>query len=201
MPYRFRDARIQSGKSLAEAAEELLVSKTTLSNWESGRRVPSVEALEKLADLYGVSVDYLLGRTDQMNPFKEVSESVDPHMLQFLHECPVYVNRSRWGLVDAVNHKICFTDGSELAFSDVMQISMLLPAFQSGSYPLEKPLTRSETENCSRIWLEPISKDETLRQELRGWYNVKNRFVENDFGQRFYFDTYGNKWLAFHTNL
>lgn len=42
MPYRFRDARIQSGKSLAEAAEELLVSKTTLSNWESGRRVPSV---------------------------------------------------------------------------------------------------------------------------------------------------------------
>ena len=71
MPYRFRDARIQSGKSLAEAAEELLVSKTTLSNWESGRRVPSVEALEKLADLYGVSVDYLLGRTDQMNPFKE----------------------------------------------------------------------------------------------------------------------------------
>lgn len=78
---------------------------------------------------------------------------------------------------------------------------MLLPAFQSGSYPLEKPLTRSETENCSRIWLEPISKDETLRQELRGWYNVKNRFVENDFGQRFYFDTYGNKWLAFHTNL
>ena len=60
MPYRFRDARIQSGKNLAEAAEELFVSKTTLSNWESGRRVPSVEAIEKLADLYGVSVDYLL---------------------------------------------------------------------------------------------------------------------------------------------
>lgn len=125
MPYRFRDARIQSGKNLAEAAEELFVSKTTLSNWESGRRVPSVEAIEKLADLYGVSVDYLLGRTDQLNPLYEVSESVDPHMLQFLHECPVYVNQSRWGLVDAVNHKICFTDGSELAFSDVMQISML----------------------------------------------------------------------------
>lgn len=105
MPYRFRDARIQSGKNLAEAAEELFVSKTTLSNWESGRRVPSVEAIEKLADLYGVSVDYLLGRTDQLNPLYEVSESVDPHMLQFLHECPVYVNQSRWGLVDAVNHK------------------------------------------------------------------------------------------------
>lgn len=148
-----------------------------------------------------MSVDYLLGRTDQMNPFKEVSESVDPHMLQFLHECPVFVNRSRWGLVDAVNHKICFTDGSELAFSDVMQISMLPPAFQSGNYPLEKPLTRSEAENCSRIWLEPISKDETLRQELRGWYNVKRSFVENEFGQRFYFDTYGNKWLAFILDL
>ena len=74
MPYRFRDARIQSGKNLAEAAEELFVSKTTLSNWESGRRVPSVEAIEKLADLYGVSVDYLLGRTDQLNPLYEVPQ-------------------------------------------------------------------------------------------------------------------------------
>ena len=48
-----------------------------------------------------------------------------------------------------------------------------------------------------RVWVEPISKDEVLRQEMRGWYTVKDRFVENEFGQRFYKDTYGNKWLAF----
>lgn len=201
MPYRFRDARTQSEKSLSEVAEELHVSKTTLSNWESGRRIPSVEAIEKLADLYGVSVDYLLGRTDQMKPFFEITESVGIHMLSFLHECPVYVNQERWGLVDAVNQKIHFIDDSELPFSDIVQLSMLPPVFQIGNYPMEKPLSRSEVEDSSRIWLEPISKDEELRQELRGWYTVKKRFVENEMGQRFYFDTYGNKWLAFQNNL
>ena len=36
-----------------------------------------------------------------------------------------------------------------------------------------------------------------LRDELRGWYHIKRRFVENEVGQRFYFDFYGAKWLAF----
>lgn len=31
---------------------------------------------------------------------------------------------------------------------------------------------------------------------MRGWFTVKDRF-ENELGQRFYKDTYGNKWLAF----
>ena len=30
-----------------------------------------------------------------------------------------------------------------------------------------------------------------------GWYHIKRRFVENEVGQRFYFDFYGAKWLAF----
>ena len=39
--------------------------------------------------------------------------------------------------------------------------------------------------------------DAALRDELRGWYHIKRRFVENEVGQRFYFDFYGAKWLAF----
>ena len=35
------------------------------------------------------------------------------------------------------------------------------------------------------------------REELRGWYHIIRRFVENEVGQRFYFDFYGAKWLAF----
>lgn len=52
-------------------------------------------------------------------------------------------------------------------------------------------------EHTSGFGWNPFSKDEVLRQEMRGWYTVKDRFVENEFGQRFYKDTYGNKWLAF----
>ena len=47
------------------------------------------------------------------------------------------------------------------------------------------------------VWVEPISMDAALRDELRGWYHIKRRFAENEVGQRFYFDFYGAKWLAF----
>jgi hypothetical protein len=38
--------------------------------------------------------------------------------------------------------------------------------------------------------------DAALRDELRGWYHIKRRFVENEVGQRFYFDFYGAKCSA-----
>ena len=43
----------------------------------------------------------------------------------------------------------------------------------------------------------PHRNRDALRDELRGWYYIKRRFVENEVGQRFYFDFYGAKWLAF----
>ena len=44
---------------------------------------------------------------------------------------------------------------------------------------------------------QPISPDSFLREELTGWYQVKSFYVENQYGTRFLFDTYGTRWLAF----
>ena len=91
---------------------------------------------------HGVVTFFMEFYRDDVDPdiAAELFPGTDPSKPVSYTHLDVY---KRQGLVDAVNHKICFTDGSELAFSDVMQISMLLPAFQSGSYPLEKPLTLS----------------------------------------------------------
>ena len=48
MSYRFKDARVQSGISQKDAAEQLQVSAATVNNWESGRRLPTIDALEKM---------------------------------------------------------------------------------------------------------------------------------------------------------
>ena len=173
MSYRFKDARVQSGISQKDAAEQLQVSAATVNNWESGRRLPTIDALEKMADLYGVSTDYLLGRTDSSNPFRRIAESIDKDILPFLHDHPVFVNNNRWGLVDAINERIRFLDGSELPFSDATRISALPPIFQSNSIPKGRKLSRDEIETYTRVWVEPISKDEDLRQEMRGWFTVK----------------------------
>lgn len=44
------------------------ISFSTYQNYESGKRVPTAEILVKLADFYGVTTDYLLGRPDAKAP-------------------------------------------------------------------------------------------------------------------------------------
>lgn len=62
---RLRDMREDKDLRQREIAEILNVSQTTYSRYESGElEIPSA-ALIKLADFYGVSVDYILGRTDK----------------------------------------------------------------------------------------------------------------------------------------
>jgi transcriptional regulator with XRE-family HTH domain len=47
-----------------ELARKLGISRSALSHYETNRREPDYETLSKLADMFLVSVDYLLGRTD-----------------------------------------------------------------------------------------------------------------------------------------
>lgn len=58
----FKQCRIASKLSQREAASILNVVPSTLSKWETGVATPDQTILPRIADLYGVSVDYLLGR-------------------------------------------------------------------------------------------------------------------------------------------
>lgn len=196
MPYRFKEARLQSKKKLTEVSEEMKVSKATISNWESGRKIPSIEAVEKLADYYGVTTDYLLGRGSYGELLDSPLKPIEPILLPVLHGFPVWVE-GKCGLVDAINEAIVFLDQRQIPFPDTHSIMMLPMPFSLTCPPISSPIPKSELQQYLQIWLEPISKDEELRQELRGWYQVHQRYVENEFGNRFYLDTYNNKWLAF----
>ena len=47
------------------AAEALNISQALLSHYENGAREPGLQFVCRACDYYGVSADYLLGRTDQ----------------------------------------------------------------------------------------------------------------------------------------
>ena len=51
--------RARRGLSNADLAAKLGVSRKTIYNWENSGRIPAA-ALNKMADIFGVSVDYLL---------------------------------------------------------------------------------------------------------------------------------------------
>lgn len=52
----------------AELADRLGISRVTLTNWEIGRANPDHETLVRIADLFGVTTDYLLGRDAPLPP-------------------------------------------------------------------------------------------------------------------------------------
>ncbi len=195
MKNKFRTARQLKKLKVIEAAELLGISQPTLSAWETGNKSPSVEGLEKMADLYGVTTDFLLGRTDSQHSFDNMV-SLNKKQLPILHEKPVWSAKYGWMLVDyAKSHLIGCNIIIPLEKAEELFIAP--PTFAESSIPNSEPLLRNELQYGLQIWVEPISADSSLREELRGWYRVKHHAIENECGNRFSLDSYGAKWLAF----
>lgn len=57
---RLKEVRIATGKKQYEVAEDLGTSHQVLSRYERGETEPDYKTLRRLADYYGVSIDYLL---------------------------------------------------------------------------------------------------------------------------------------------
>ena len=195
MKNKFRTARQLKKLKVIEAAELLGISQPTLSAWETGNKAPSVEGVEKMADLYGVTTDFLLGRTDSEHSFDNMV-SLNKKLLPILHEKPVWSARHGWMLVDyAKSHLIGCNIIIPLEKAEELFIAP--PTFVESGIPNSEPLLRNELQYGLQIWVEPISADSSLREELRGWYRVKHHAIENECGNRFSLDSYGAKWLAF----
>lgn len=48
------------GVTAYKVAKSTGISQTTFSNWKSGRSTPKTDALQKIADYFGVTIDYLM---------------------------------------------------------------------------------------------------------------------------------------------
>lgn len=64
---RLKEARRAKGMTQKEVAEIIGVTQNGLSNWETGRNRVDLVTLQRLADIYGVTTDYLLGKDEQPN--------------------------------------------------------------------------------------------------------------------------------------
>ena len=194
MARRYMNARKSQKLIIKDAAAKLDVSPSTLGAWEAERKTPSIESLEAKANLYQVTTDYLLGRE---NPSSTTSLPLSQEILKIYHSKPVWSSDYGWVLVDSVRNVFVRTDGSMVPFDSAGSVYAAQPPFYEATLPDTKPLSKQDISNYSEVWLEPISHDAELREDLRGWYRVRDRWVENDYGIRFPIDTYGAKWLAF----
>lgn len=74
MLQRLSELRKERKWSLQDTADQLGIAKSTYAGYESGYREPSLQSLSQLADLFATSVDYILGRTEELQPDKRSIE-------------------------------------------------------------------------------------------------------------------------------
>lgn len=78
--YRFREFREAAGLSQAEVAAKLGVTTSRYGSWEREDREPNIVDVAKIADIYGCTLDALVGRNsptkeDKPDPAFEAIES------------------------------------------------------------------------------------------------------------------------------
>ena len=71
MRLRIRDLREDHDLKQKEIADYLMCDQSLYSKYERMERPLPLELADKLADYYGVSVDYLLGRTNRKDPYPQ----------------------------------------------------------------------------------------------------------------------------------
>ncbi len=67
---RLKSLRAEAGKTQNDMAEFLHVQRSTYGEYERGKIMPPYDKIKKLADYFGVSIDYLMGTTN----FKTLKE-------------------------------------------------------------------------------------------------------------------------------
>lgn len=118
---RLKELRYKKELSQRELASILNMSPSTIAMYETGQREPDAETLKKIADFFGVTIDYLLGRTDTPSPVDKITDSVsdDPELAKFWDE-----------LKEREDLQLLFKQTREMSPEDVKKIIRIIKAIE-----------------------------------------------------------------------
>lgn len=74
---RIKQLREEANMGRAELAQKIGVTYHALSKYETNERQPDYETLKKIANLFNVSTDYLLGHSNIRNPYDKTCNTYD----------------------------------------------------------------------------------------------------------------------------
>ena len=167
---------LRGSKSQAEVAKCIGTNPQTLGRYEQGKRKPDIEIVQRIADYYDVSVDFLLGREPKSNE-KEMlvkiyelsgltSESIEK--LRILNER----NRATWEM-NVVNDILSSTDFVRLIY-------YITQALTKGDHEIEydvfkttkKTLGKTQSMMLFQNILEAISEKYDSIPDYRVMYSI-----------------------------
>lgn len=109
---RMKKLREEKGLMQQDVCNALDIEQSTLANYENNRRVPKTDILIEIANYYGVSLDYLVGRTDDRF---DNSKRRPKDLNKFLQQSEIIFDGDTYNLTDEERELVI--KSLEVAFS------------------------------------------------------------------------------------
>lgn len=82
--YGERLKKLRGKRSQEEVAEKVGISRARLSHYETERSQPDYDTLSRLADYYGVTIDYILGKSNDPRLTADEEKAVDKKVKELM---------------------------------------------------------------------------------------------------------------------
>lgn len=118
---RLKNLRKEKGLYQKDVAEEIGLTASAIGFYEQGKRKPDNDTLQRLADYYDVSTDYLLGRTNERSSADKIKKALseDEELLEFWDE-----------LKDREDLQLMFKQTKDLSPETIQQIISIIKTFE-----------------------------------------------------------------------
>lgn len=97
---RLKSLRENKNIKQGNFAEKIGIARQSIGNYESGKQYPTIEILIKMADCLDCSLDYLLGRTDELG--SPISKLENSQLSKLRHYLNMLANDEAEYLIDAI---------------------------------------------------------------------------------------------------
>ncbi len=170
---------------------------STVSAWEIGRKYPSYDILVAMSDFFGVTTDFMLGRTSHSEPSEKKHYYMDDFIIDIESDelrkyagKPVYIvfkddySLNRWGIYNAKENYFACEDARIKCVPAKMKFYATTPETEPIYKAKSQRLDAEAFSKASLVWIEYQSSDNTIRTRFSGWYHHNNAHdaIINDRG-------------------
>lgn len=214
---QLREARNLSQETFAKQFSEFcyrdtVYSTMTLSNWETGRKLPTTEGIIALARFYGTSTDYLLGLSND-----EGSTSTDSKVVSMVQKNEIAYNQlhkydkqalyvkfpneaqqSQFGIVDFAKKQIQFLNFKMQLTEAVRYFVCIPPEDLTIRNQMSHLLNLKDVMASDQVYIQSLSPDPYVQGVVSGWYSndPSGKFLINDIGRTLSYEGLGITYNA-----
>ena len=216
---RLRQMRAKSGLSISQLREKIMekedvsFSSSAYCRWENAQRMPPMKVIEALSGYFDVSAEWLSGASDAMKATVEgiAFNQTIGFKSTFIPKEELYMHRGepvwtpsyggKWALIQTNEDVLLFANGNKISFHE-LQIDLFrvpIPYYYTVDSSMD-PIPLNSLNKHEKIWIEPITKEFSERQGLKGWANKSSdmKNFENPITHMKYkLSEYGITWIAY----